>query len=55
MNKNPGKTTTKSISDKYRKILEMPNLTDKEIKEMRHNVKLLTTNICEHVWKKKFY
>lgn len=55
MNKNPRKATTKNIYDKYRKILEMPNHTDKEIEEMRHNLKLLAMTICEHVWKKKFY
>lgn len=55
MNKNPRKTTNKNICDKYRKILEMPNLTDKEIDEMRHNLKLVATTFCEHVWKKKFY
>jgi len=55
MDKNSRKTTTKNIYDKYRKILEMPNLTDKEIEEMRSNMKLLTMSICEHIWKKKFY
>jgi len=33
----------------------MPNLTDKEIDEMRHNLKLVATAVCEHVWKKKFH
>lgn len=55
MNKNSIKMTTKNIYDKYRKILETPNLTEKEIEEMRRNMKLLAMIICEHVWKKKFY
>lgn len=55
MNKNPRKITTKNIHENYRKILKMPNLTNKEIEEMRLNLKLLAMIICEHVWKKKFY
>lgn len=55
MNKNSRKTTTKNIYDKYRKILEMPNLTDKEIDDMQRNMKDIAITICEHVWKKKFY
>ena len=55
MNKNSRKTTTKNIYDKYRVILEMPNLPDKEVEKVRHNLRLIATAICEHVWKKKFY
>jgi glucuronate isomerase len=55
MNKNIEKTTTQNICDEYRELLKMPELTDKEVEEMRHNLKLIATTICEHVWKKKFY
>ena len=44
-----------SIPDKYRQILEMPDLTDREIEQMRQHLGLLARTICEHVWKKKFY
>lgn len=44
-----------NIHDAYRRILEMPQLTDKEIDEMRKHVVLLAQTICEHVWGKKFY
>lgn len=55
MNKNHRKTASKSIYDKYRKILENPELTEKEVEEMRHNLRLVATAICEHVWQKKFH
>jgi hypothetical protein len=44
-----------SICDKYRLILNRPDLTDKEIEEMRRHLGLLARTICEHVWGKKFY
>jgi hypothetical protein len=44
-----------SIADKYRQILEIPDLTDREIEQMRQHVGLLARTICEHLWKKKFY
>ena len=44
-----------NMYDKYRRILEMPNLTDKEIGDMHHHMKLLAITICEHVWKKQLY
>ena len=47
-----GKT---GIYEKYRCILERPDLSDKEIDEMRKNLGFLSQIICEHVWKKKFY
>jgi hypothetical protein len=43
------------IYEKYRGILKMPRLTNKEIEEMRKHLALLAQTICEHVWKKKFY
>jgi len=44
-----------SIYDRYRQILDMPDLTDKEIDQMRNHLDLLVRTVCEHVWKKKFY
>ena len=55
MNDKLRKTKNKNIYNKYRKILEKSELTDKEIDEIRHNMKLLAQTICEHVWKRKFY
>lgn len=43
------------IYQKYRRILKMPSLTDKEIDEMRKHVGLLARTVCERVWGKKFY
>lgn len=42
-------------SEKYRQILNLPELTDDEIRESQRNLRLLAQAICEHVWKKKFY
>jgi tRNA C32,U32 (ribose-2'-O)-methylase TrmJ len=44
-----------SIHDRYRRILNRPGLTDREIDEMRKNLSLFAQTICEHVWGKKFY
>jgi len=44
-----------NIYDRYRQILDMPDLTDKQIDRMRRHLGLLARTICEHVWKKKFY
>jgi len=43
------------IYEKYRSILKMPRLTNKEIDEMRKHFTLLAQTICEHVWGEKFY
>jgi hypothetical protein len=43
------------IYEKYRRILNTPSLTNKEIDEMRKHLTLLAQTICEHVWRKKFY
>lgn len=54
---NKQKTTTKKedIYNEYRKVLERPDLSKDEVEAMRHNLKLVATAICEHVWKKKVY
>lgn len=41
--------------DAYSRILKLPDLTDREIEEMRRNLRLMARTICEHVWGKKFY
>ena len=53
--KDKTKKAKTSIYDKYREILNMPDLTDKQIDQMRKYLGLLARTICEHVWKKKFY
>ena len=49
------KTSASGIYARYREILERPDLSRKEIDEMRENVRLLAQAICEHVWGKKLY
>lgn len=49
------KAHKEDIYDKYRRVLEMPNLTKPEIDEMRKHVILLAQTIREHVWGKDFY
>ena len=49
------KTRGSEIYARYREILEMPDLSRKEVDEMRENVRLLAQAICEHVWGKKLY
>jgi hypothetical protein len=51
----PKRKKRPDIYDKYRRILKMPNLSIKEIDEMRNYLNLLAQTICEHVWGKKFY
>jgi hypothetical protein len=43
------------IYQKYRYILNMPDLKHSEIDIMRKHLGLLAQTICEHVWAKKFY
>ncbi len=50
-----GKKKKVDIYEKYRRILKMPDLTNKEIDEMRKHLGILAQTICEHVWGKKFY
>ena len=47
-----GKT---DIYSKYRQILDVPDLTEKQIDQMRRHLGILARTICEHVWRKKFY
>ena len=54
MNKR-GKKKRVDIYEKYRCILNVPDLTNKEIDEMRKHLGLLSQTICEHVWENKFY
>lgn len=44
-----------SVADKYRRILDMPSLEDREVEKIRQNVQVLARTICEHIWGKKFY
>lgn len=55
MNKQKTKTKKEDIYIEYRKVLERPDLSKNEIEEMRNNLKIVASTICEHVWKKKFY
>lgn len=50
--KNPKR---KNIYDEYRRILKKASLSNTEIDNMRHHIRLLAQTVCEHVWKKKFY
>ncbi len=50
-----GKMKKVDIYEKYRHILKMPGLTNKEIDEMRNYLGLLTQTISEHAWGEKFY
>lgn len=43
------------MRDVYRRILRTPNLSDKEIDDMRQHVIRLARALCEHVWGKPFY
>ncbi len=43
------------IYKKYRRILNMRGLTNKEIDVMRKHLGLLAQTTSEHVWGKKFY
>ena len=49
------KPNRSDIYAKYREILEMPDLTRKEVDKMRESIRLIAQSICEHVWGKKFY
>jgi hypothetical protein len=49
------KTRKKDIHDFYREVLQMPDLTDREIDQIRQNVIRLARAICEYVWGRKFY
>jgi len=49
------KKKKRDIYERYRRILKMPDLSSKEIDEMREHLGLLARTICEHAWGKKFY
>jgi len=49
------KPQKESINEKYREILEMPDLTDDEIDRMREHMQMMARIICEYVWNKKVY
>ncbi len=50
-----GKKRKGDIYEKYRSILKMPDLTNKEIDVMRKHLGLLAQTTYEHVWGRKFY
>lgn len=50
-----GKNKRKNIYDKYREILEMPNLSNSQIDNMREHLILFAKTICEYVWRNKYY
>ena len=54
-NRSKNKRRKINIYEKYRRILKMPKLEDKEIDEMRKNLSLFAQTICENLWGKKFY
>lgn len=39
----------------YRDKLRMPQLTKRQINEIRANLRAVAHAVCEHVWRKKFY
>jgi len=47
------KKTKKDIYQKYRKVLKRPELSKKEIDEIRHNLQIIAKVICEYVWKNR--
>lgn len=55
MNNNSSRKKKKDICDQYRELLQMPELTDSQIDEIRKPMILLAQTICEHVWGQKFY
>ena len=54
-NESQNNKNKKDICSKYREILNMPDLTDEEINEMREHIQLLAQTICEYVWGKQLY
>lgn len=51
----PKRRKRPDIYDEYRRILKMPDLSNKKIEEMRKNLVFLAQTICEHIWGKRFY
>ncbi len=50
-----GRKKKVDIYEKYRLILKMPGLTNKEIDVMIKHLGLLAQTISEHAWGRKFY
>lgn len=50
-----GKKKKVDIYEKYRRVLNMRGLTNKEIDVMRKHLGLLAQATCERIWGKKFY
>jgi hypothetical protein len=48
-------TKTARMRHVYRSSLQIPDLTDQKIDEMRQPVIRLAQILCEHVWGKRFY
>lgn len=44
-----------NMHSKYRQILEMPDLSDCDIDEIRKPLIHIAQTICEHVWGERFY
>lgn len=49
------KISKREVDDLYRKLLNAPDLTRKEIDEIRRHVQRIAQTICEHVWGKKVF
>lgn len=49
----PRRKQKRSIYDKYREILNKPELSDEEIDKMRKNIRLIALSLVEHVIKRK--
>jgi hypothetical protein len=54
-NRGGRKARQSTIHEKYRQILNRPDLTVEEIEAMRKHMILLAQTICEHVWGKKVH
>lgn len=46
---------THNVYKQYRQALGMPNLTVKQVDEIRRHLILLAQTICEHVWGRGFH
>jgi hypothetical protein len=49
------KTRRGKVSDKYRRILNMLELADGEVRKIQKNLRLLAQALGQHVRKKKFH
>jgi hypothetical protein len=55
MKNRPKNNKNGNINEKYRRILRMPSLKEKEIEETRKNLIIFAQIICEHFWGKNLY